>query len=162
MGPNTLWGWLATGLGLGYVPLIPGTAGAIAGVVPAVVMGRQRWGKRLITTVVLVVLAVPVCEYGSQIYGGDDDPRIVADELLTMPVATVALPVSRHPALLAGVFFTSRVLDNLKPPPARAAQRLHGGIGIVLDDVAANIWTLALGLIWWRYFGKPDRGRQKQ
>lgn len=149
MSADSIWVSLATGMGLGHVPGLPGTAAAIAGVVLAIGLRGMRWRARLAATLALVVLAVPVCEYGSRVFDGDDN-RIVADELLTFPIATALLPVDHHPGLFAGVFVTSRILDGLKPPPARTAQRLHGGIGIVLDDVISNLWSLALGVIGWR------------
>jgi phosphatidylglycerophosphatase A len=152
--------FLATGMGLGHVPGLPGTAAAIAGAVLAIGLGLMRWRARLAATLALLVLAVPVCEYASQVFGGDDN-RIVADELLTFPIATALLPVNHHPGLLAGAFVTSRVLDGLKPPPARAAQRLHGALGIVLDDVISNLWSLALGVIGWRVWtGGKCAGRR--
>ena len=140
---------MATGGGLGYVPGLPGTAGAAAGLLFAVGLARVRAPLRVGAVVMLVLVAVPVCEYGARAFGGDDT-RIVADELLTFPVATAALPVTGRPMLLAGVFVASRILDGLKPPPARVAESLHGGVGIVLDDVVANAWTLLLGLLAWR------------
>lgn len=76
--------FLATGMGLGHVPGRPGTAAAIAGAVLALGLGLMRRRARLAATLALVVLAVPVCEYASQLFGGDDN-RIVADELLTFP-----------------------------------------------------------------------------
>lgn len=144
--------WLATGFGLGYLPLLPGTAGALGGIMLSVVISRWRRWTQVLAVVALVGLAVPVCEYNSIHYEGGDDSRIVADELLTFPVATLALPIRHHPALLACVFITSRVFDGLKPPPARAAELLPGGLGIVLDDVVANAWALLLGLIGWRWY----------
>jgi len=144
--------WLATGLGLGYFPLLPGTAGAIVGAVFAMGFGWLSPWVRLALTAALVALAIPICEYGARGFEGSDSPHIVADELLTLPVAPVLLPIRHHPVLLAGVFVTSRAFDGLKPPPARAAEGLHGGIGIVLDDVVANLWTAVLwliGLRWW-------------
>ncbi|WP_070988960.1 phosphatidylglycerophosphatase A family protein [Halofilum ochraceum] len=149
MSVDSLTMFLATGMGLGHVPGLPGTAAAIAGAVLAVGLGLMRRRARLAATLALVVLAVPVCEYGGRTLGGDDT-RIVADELLTFPIATAVLPVNHHPGLFVGVFLTSRILDGLKPPPARAAQRLHGGLGIMLDDAVSNLWSLALGAIGWR------------
>jgi phosphatidylglycerophosphatase A len=150
---HALMACLAIGLGIGHIPLLPGTAGALVGAVLALGLKNMRLPMRLIVTATLVALAIPICEYGEQVHAVKDDPRIVADELLTFPVATLALSSQHHPALFAGVFVTSRVLDGLKPPPARAAERLRGGVGIVLDDVVANVWTLALSLIaqrWWQ------------
>ncbi|WP_166805080.1 phosphatidylglycerophosphatase A [Nitrosococcus wardiae] len=152
-----LMGYLAIGLGLGYISYFPGTAGALLGIIIALALDRLRPWMQLLTTVVLVALAVPICEYGAREYQGSDKARIVADEALTFPVATVALPVRYHPALLAGVFIISRVLDSLKPPPARAVEKLPGGIGIVYDDVVVNAWTLLFGLIGWEWYHRRWR-----
>lgn len=145
-------GWLAMGFGLGYLPFIPGTAGAMGGIILSLAITRLHLRARLLAVATLVALAMPVCEYGSLQYGGDDDPRIVADELLVFPVTTVALPVGQHPGLLACVFIMSRLLDGIKPPPAHAAELVPGGVGIVLDDAIANGWTLLIcSLGWWWY-----------
>lgn len=150
---RTFMGWLATGLGLGHVPLLPGSAGALVGIVPALWIARLRPSMQLAAIVGLVVIALVICALGQTGNIAADDPRIIADELLTFPIATAGLPVHRHPALLAGVFVTSRVLDGLKPFPAGLAAGLPGGSGVVLDDVIANGWTWLffwLGWTWWR------------
>lgn len=141
--------WLAHGLGLGHVPLAPGTAGALGGALLALGLARLRRGTRMLVAAALVGVALPICEYGGH-NGPEDDPRIVADELLTFPVATAALPLRGHPGRLAGVFVASRALDALKPPPARGAERLGGGLGVVLDDLVSNLYTLAL-VTWYGY-----------
>jgi len=156
--------WLATGFGAGAMPWMPGTAGALIGLVPAVALTRMRPRTHWIAAIVLLVLAIPICEAGSGSLGGHDDPRIVADELLTAPLITAALPLGRHPGRLAAAFILSRVLDVTKPPPAPAVERLPGGIGIVMDDVVACLWTIALGHLgcraWrrWTRMGPPPRG----
>ena len=151
--------WLAHGLGLGHVPFAPGTAGALAGVVLALALDRLRWRTRVAALALLVLVALPVCGYGERA-GPKDDRRIVADEMLTFPLATAALPLRGHPALLAGVFVLSRGLDVSKPPPARALEGLGGGPGIVLDDAVANAYTLALGLLGWHGYRRWRRRRE--
>lgn len=140
---------LATALGIGYTAL-PGTASALVGAALALGIARLRLWQRLAITLLLIALAIPICSSGASRFGGDDQ-RIVADEMLTLPVATLALPVSRHPGLLAGTFLASRILDGLKPPPARWVAGAHGGTGIVLDDVVSNLWTLALAFATWHW-----------
>jgi phosphatidylglycerophosphatase A len=47
-------------------------------------------------------------------------------------------------------FVSSRFFDIVKPPPARALQRLHGGVGIVIDDVLASLYSLAFNqAVYW-------------
>ena len=149
MNPDTPVWWVATGFGLGQLPWLPGTAGAALGLLFALALDRLSFRRRLLAVMSLLVLAWVVCESAWRLTGYDD-PRIVADEWLPLPVATVALPVSRHPALLAAAFIVSRVFDAVKPPPAGAVEKLHGGIGMVLDDVFANLWSLLLVFVGWR------------
>ena len=50
----------------------------------------------------------------------------------------------RRRAPLVG-FFLFRLFDIVKPFPARQCERLHGGVGIMTDDVVAGIYgNLAL------------------
>lgn len=148
---NEIAGFFAAGLGLGHVPLLPGTAGALGGVLLSLAIARWPWRRQLLAVAALVVVAVPICHYGAAAFAEHDDGRIVADELLTFPVATLGLPVRQRPGLLAVAFVTSRILDGLKPFPARAAESLPGGLGVVMDDVVANAWALLLVTIGWRW-----------
>lgn len=149
---STFAGLLATGFGLGHAPVLPGTAGALGGVLLALALSGWPIRKQVLAIAVLVAIAVPISNHGSRAFPEHDDSRIVADELLTFPVATLGLPIRQHPGLLVVAFVASRVLDGLKPFPARAAESVPGGAGIVLDDVVANAWTLLLCTIVWHWF----------
>ena len=59
---------------------------------------------------------------------------------------------------LAGVFVTTRILDNLKPPPATQAGQAPGGVGVVLDDVVCNLYSLAIG---WAMYALITRRRAR-
>ncbi len=118
--------------------------GALAGVAIAFGLARLRLRWRIPAVALLVVLAIGICEYGKADFEQKDDPRIVADELLTFPVATVALPVARQPGLMAATFLISQGLDGLKPPPASGIESWPGGLGIALDDTVTNLYTLGI------------------
>ncbi|WP_097067387.1 phosphatidylglycerophosphatase A family protein [Nitrosovibrio sp. Nv4] len=133
---------LATGFGLGQLPLFPGTFGALPGIVLAWLILRQSRRVQLFMSAGLIILAVSLC--ASHTMGGKDDSRIVADEFLTFPAAVAGQAIARHPPMLIGAFFTSRVLDGLKPPPTAQMESVAGGLGIVLDDVATNLYTWLL------------------
>jgi len=100
----------------------------------------------------LILVAIPISEHGERFFASKDASVIVADELLTFPLATIGLPVHQHPVMLAGIFMTNRIVDWTKPPPARAAESIPGGVGIVLDDVVASLWTLLIFTIGWRWY----------
>lgn len=73
---------------------------------------------------------------------GDDDPRIILDEIVGFWSAAALLPRTWTALLAAFVVF--RVLDSVKIPPFNWLERLPGGLGVVADDVGAG---LAAGLL---------------
>lgn len=140
----------ATGFGLGLSPFASGTAGTLLGVaiVVAVCGLGPLWQAGLAAA--LAASAIPICHAAETIYGKKDDGRIVADEYLTFPLCVLWLPWTEHLWLLGLAFVTHRVLDIIKPPPARQAQELRGGLGIAADDVVSSIYALALNhAVWW-------------
>ena len=142
---DTLLFSLATGFGLGFSPWIPGTIGALLGVPIVLLSARLAWRKQLVVALVLCLVSGVICELAQISIGADDPGEVVADEYLTLPVATIGLPVTKHPVLLATIFAVSRLLDYVKPPPARLMESVPGGAGMVLDDIVTNCYTLLLG-----------------
>jgi len=140
---------LTTGFGLGYSPLAPGTTGTLPGLPLALAIALLPPHLRIWACVVLALLAIPLCDWGENYFDRKDDRHIVADEWLTFPICLLGLPWLQYPWLLAIAFVVSRGFDILKPPPARQAQQLNGGLGIVADDVMSGLYALAVNhLIW--------------
>ena len=137
----------ATGFGLGNAPWLPGTVGALPGLVIAWLLAHRRRRVQLGVVLLLIAIAVPVCEIASNTLGGKDDSRIIADEFLLFPAAVVTLTLAKQPLALVGAFAVSRALDGLKPPPAAQLEGVAGGVGIVLDDLISNIylWLMLAG-----------------
>ncbi len=142
---------LASGFGLGLLPVAPGTAGTLPGILILLALAPLWHGAllgQLMVAAALSLMAVPLCDIAERHFGHKDDRRIVADEYLTFPLSMIALPLT--PAMLAVAFFTNRVFDILKPPPARQLQACSGGLGIVIDDVIAALYSLAANHILFR------------
>lgn len=138
---------LATGFGLGRIPFAPGTFGTLPGVALVAVLWPFMTSVTLqiILAAVLVILAIPICGTAESAFRNKDDQRIVADEYLIFPIGLIGLPISWATWwILLMAFVTARVCDIVKPPPARAAQHLRGGLGIVADDVIAALYSLAI------------------
>ena len=141
---------LATGFGTGLAPVASGTFGTLPGILIALAIAPLALGWQVAIVAALVLAAVPVCGAAERHYGKKDDHRIVADELTTFPLCVLGLPWTEHYWLLALAFFTHRLMDVIKPPPARQAQVLPGGWGIVVDDVLSSTYALILNLgIYW-------------
>lgn len=139
---------LATGFGLGLSPVASGTAGTLPGIL--IVMAIWPYGLvwQIVAAVILPILAIPICEIAERHFVEKDDGRIVADEYLTFPIAMIGLPLT--PWVVVMAFVSARVFDIIKPPPARRLQDLHGGLGIVIDDVLASGYSLAANhLAYW-------------
>ncbi len=129
---------LATGLGVGKLPGAPGTFGSLLGLV--LVWGVSGWPGSLLVTFLLAfcVLAVWVAHKAEHILGVQDPGCIVIDEIAGILIAGAGLPFTAP--IAAAVFMLFRLLDVLKPFPVGWLDRhLKGGIGIVMDDVAAGI-----------------------
>jgi len=140
---------IATGFGAGYSPIASGTVGSLWGVALAwCINSRLGTVGQVAASVVLVLLAIPVCDVAEKYFQKKDDGRIVADEFLTFPISLIGL--SPTPLVLVIAFLTNRFFDIVKPPPARGLQKLTGGIGVVIDDVFAALYSLAANhaIVW--------------
>ena len=144
---------VATGFGLGYAPVASGTIGTLVALPIVLWMVRfyGQWWWQAAIAAGLTLLAVPICDAAEKIFGTKDDGRIVADEWMLFPICLIGLPVGEHwQILLPLCFVVARICDIIKPPPARSLERLPGGVGIVLDDLVASLYALAINhLLWW-------------
>jgi phosphatidylglycerophosphatase A len=131
----------ATGFGLGWLPWAPGTFGSLLGVPLAWWLLGLRLERQMIVVVLLLLVAVPLCQWAAVIVGGIDASRIVADEYLAFPMAVVGLAPARRPWLMAIAFLLYRFFDIIKIPPIKYLEQIGGGFGIVLDDAGAALYT---------------------
>jgi phosphatidylglycerophosphatase A len=98
----------------------------------------------------VTLIGIPAASIVERESGREDPGHVVIDEVAGQWIALAACPLeSRHVVLAFALF---RLFDIVKPWPARQLERLHGGLGIMMDDVAAGIYALVAGLIvhhWW-------------
>ena len=140
---------LATGFGIGlFAPVAPGTIGSLPGVALAYAMALLPVWLQVVLALALAALAVPICGSAEKTLGIKDDGRICADEWMLFPIAVVGIPLLDLPWWSMAVFFcVVRLIDILKPWPCRRLQSVHGGMGIVIDDFFANVYSLVLNWI---------------
>jgi phosphatidylglycerophosphatase A len=148
--------WIATGLGSGYFPVAPGTAGSALGLV-LVIAFRQTPLEPLWLGVCLAVLTgllffVGVWAAGKaeKVFGRVDPGQVVIDEVAGQILAFVATPRIGWRGLVAG-FILFRAFDIIKPFPARRAERFSGGWGIMVDDLVAGLYSLIVLVILGRF-----------
>ncbi len=122
----------------GYAPIAPATVGsALVAVIYfffCSFLGVVEW---LIVLTTIFFMGVYVA-HGMEREWGKDPGQVVIDEAVGYLLTVAFLPHSLGMAIVG--FFLFRVLDIVKPPPARRLERLPGGWGIVVDDVVAGIY----------------------
>jgi len=147
--------WIAQGLGIGRIPLAPGTFGSLVGVLWfALLLQTGSFWLYAAGTLATVALSVWLCGFAEKVLGQKDPGSVVLDEIAALPVCflgwvaaqawkTGALPgleaffsATTWPLTL-GVFVAFRVFDVAKPWPVHQSQALPGGWGITMDDVLA-------------------------
>lgn len=140
---------LATFAYVGRFPIAPGTAGSAAALL--LYAALRLVGSPVVDLGVILGLFAVGCWAGSvaeRYYGRTDPGAVVLDEVIGMLLTLLFVPVTWVGALIG--FFLFRAFDIVKPFPARQCERLHGGLGIMADDVVAGIYgNLALRLIVW-------------
>jgi phosphatidylglycerophosphatase A len=127
---------IAFGFGAGLVPKAPGTAGTLIAVVPAWLIAAWSWQAKAVFILVLFIFGVWICGESARRLQSHDHPAIVWDEVVGYLATCLVLPAEPLWLLVAFVLF--RFFDIVKPWPIRDLDhRLHGGIGIMLDDIVA-------------------------
>ena len=130
--------FLATSAGAGFAPIAPGTAGSLVGLLIYLLTSHWPGPAQLALAVALTVVGTWAATLAARFFGRDDPGHVVIDEVAGQLVTLLYTGVELRGALLGFVLF--RVLDVLKPWPAGRFERLHGGVGIMADDIMAAIY----------------------
>lgn len=143
---------IATGLGFGFSPILPGTVGAVWGVPLAWAWAQipaagpvPAWAWQLAALAVGFAIGVPLCTAAARALGQKDPGSVVFDEIGSMPLVFFLIPPARMnewQILLVG-FVLHRVFDISKLPPCRQLEQLPEGLGIMADDYAAAAYACA-------------------
>ncbi len=136
--------FFALGFGSGLVPKAPGTFGTLAAV-PIFWFLLQPLSLPWLLVVIAVTFVIGVwfCDAAAKNLGVHDHPGIVWDEFVGLWISCIALPEGWLWLLWAFVLF--RFFDILKPWPIRwLDSKVPGGLGIMVDDVLAGLFALAL------------------
>jgi phosphatidylglycerophosphatase A len=137
----------ASALGLGYLPVAPGTwasAGAAAAYYGLRALGDPlSYALLAMLTLLVLALGVGVCPRAMLVYGSKDPRTFVLDEVAGCWL-TCLIFQWRGPAETAvAAFVAFRFFDVLKPPPIRRLERIPGAWGVMADDLAAALYAAA-------------------
>jgi len=129
---NQLLKILATGFGTGFLKPAPGTWGTLIGLII-----YFFWQMPLGIIVFFSILGIFICQSGEKILNEHDSPRIVFDEMVGIWVSLWNIPIILYPF----AFLLFRLFDIKKFYPIDNLEKIPGGLGIMLDDIAAGIIT---------------------
>jgi phosphatidylglycerophosphatase A len=155
---KTAWAWvLATWFGAGLMKPGPGTYGSVAAVLlwygaahglhPSVMVLAVGTA---VAAAVATLIGIPAATIVAREAGREDPGFVVIDEVAGQWIALIAMRPDWQHAVLALVLF--RLFDIWKPWPIRRLEELPEGTGIMLDDVAAGVLALVVGLVVGRWF----------
>lgn len=129
----------AVGFGSGLMRYAPGTAGTVAAVPVWMVLSQLPPLALYVVIALLALFGWWCCQSATDALGVDDHPAIVWDEFVGYFVTMLFAPNQNAIWLLAG-FVLFRLFDITKPWPIKRIDRdLHGGLGIMLDDIIAGL-----------------------
>ena len=134
--------FLSLGFGSGLMPKAPGTFGTLAAIPVYLLMANFSVLIYSIISVVLFLLGIYLCQKTTDELKVHDHSGIVFDEIVGFLITMIAVPLTWQ-WIVAG-FILFRLFDILKPWPISWLDRkVHGGLGIMLDDVLAGVFALA-------------------
>ena len=131
--------FIAQGAYCGRIPIAPGTAGTVVGVLLYLLvrdLSSLWYGAACVGATVLGTWAAG---YADCILGTKDSPSIVIDEIAGFLIAMFLIPFAW--SSVAAGFILFRFFDILKPWPLKRLQDVAGGPGVMLDDIGAGIYT---------------------
>jgi phosphatidylglycerophosphatase A len=134
---------------VGFFPFAPGTIGSAAAFV---LFLPVRWTGSLALELAVVALVTATGVWAAtateKALGLEDPGPVVIDEVAGMLISLLFLPATWP--VMAAAFVAFRVFDIVKPWPASRLERLHGGLGIMADDVAAGAYAnLTIQVLLW-------------
>jgi len=130
--------FLALGFGSGLAPKAPGTFGTLAAIPVFFIALQLPSLYYLLLTLFMSVAGIYICGKAAKDAGVHDHGAIVWDEIVGFMITMYLIPVSWLTVLVGFVLF--RIFDILKPwPISYLDKNCHGGLGIMLDDIAAGI-----------------------
>lgn len=130
---------IATVFYVGYIPYAPGTCGSFIALVLVWILKPDNF-LMLILLISLFIMGTISSHFAEKELGQKDSSKIIIDEFVGYLASIAFLPITF--GYLISAFFLFRFLDILKPIPIKNIEKhFRGGIGIMLDDIAAGVIT---------------------
>lgn len=148
---NSFEKFIGSGFYTGYFPVASGTVGSIAAIIIYLIPGFEELIIIIPATISFMIYGIYLGTKFEAEYG-KDPAQCTIDEVVGTWISLIALPKTIW--IITAAFFLWRILDIVKPPPARNLEKLKGGLGIMIDDVVSGIYTLIIMHLVVYLFGK--------
>ncbi|SRR5579883_281893 len=151
--PDSVWTnplhFVAFGFGAGAIPIAPGTFGTLMGIPFYLALRTFPPLVYFILLIFIILGSIWICNKVSKEIHVEDHQGMCLDEIVGFLVTMFALPFATKWIIIGFILF--RLFDILKPPPIRFLdEKLKGGVGMILDDVVAGIFScIILHLLTW-------------
>jgi len=138
---------IATGFGSGYSPIAPGTAGALLAIVIWFIFSiLVPYEFMYIITLLLIITFIILGTYSAnavEAIWGKDPSRVVVDEMVGVWIPLLIVP-ERNAWFVLAAFVLFRLFDIFKPLGIRKMENFKGGIGVMMDDILAGIYSFII------------------
>jgi phosphatidylglycerophosphatase A len=134
--------FLALGFGSGLLPKAPGTYGTLAAIPLYLLLAPTSMNFYLVVVILMSVSGIYICGKAAEDAGVHDHGAIVWDEIVGFLITMFLVPLSWQSVVVGFVLF--RIFDIFKPWPISFIDKnVHGGLGIMVDDILAGLAALA-------------------
>lgn len=134
------WHFIAFGFGSGAIPIAPGTFGTLVAIPFYLLIQSLPLGIYIGIVIIIAIGSSWLCQRVSREIGIDDHQGMCLDEIVGYLVTMTAAPHGILWIVIGFVLF--RFFDIVKPMPIRYIdEKIKGGIGMILDDVLAGIYS---------------------
>lgn len=130
---------ITTFFGVGFLPVMPGTWGALAGLLLYVIFLKTNPSLHYLSFLIVLILGFISSKNAQTLFGKKDPGVIVIDEVAGILLVFIFVPFSALNLIFG--FFLFRLFDTLKPAPTGYFERLPGSCGIMLDDIIAAVYS---------------------
>jgi len=134
----------------GFFPFAPASFASMIWLLVWLFVPGGHWMTHWAVIAGLIPVAIVISGIMEKYYG-EDASCIVIDEVVGMQITLLLSPVSLKAGLIGYVLF--RIFDIAKPFPADRSQRLPGGVGVVVDDILAGLYALAVMVLLRQFTG---------
>jgi len=136
---------MATGFYLGKIPIMPGTFGSLLAIPLGYILTFVSLPIKIVSVVMLILVGIYSSDRYSKSIGKSDPGEIVIDEYAALLIFYIIFPFK--PIYIISGFILFRIFDISKPFPIKYFESFEGGVGIMLDDIMAIVYSIGIFLL---------------